>query len=45
MLVTALFIISFFLKKYQLRINKNEALRESMVTAEERESTSQLSER
>jgi hypothetical protein len=45
MLVTFLFILSFLVKKYQLRINKNEALRETMVTAEERNSASQMSER
>lgn len=34
MLVTVLFLISYLLKKYQLRIAKNDFLKESMLTFE-----------
>lgn len=45
MIVTGLFLVFFIFKQYQLRVASNEAMRESILTQEDRSSTAQLSAR
>jgi|688.fasta_scaffold1368278_1 hypothetical protein len=42
MVVTGLFLAFFVLKQYQLRVAANEAMRESILTQEDRSSQTQI---
>jgi hypothetical protein len=42
MIVTGLFLVFFVFKQYQLRVAANEAMRESILTQEDRSSQTQI---
>jgi hypothetical protein len=42
MIVTGLFLVFFVFKQYQLRLAANEAMRESILTQEDRSSQTQI---